>query len=454
MIKDDSEFLNNKELLNFFLNDYYFRYWKGNYNTKIIKSVELIISPSCNLGCEYCYIHANRGKLFPKGSYNMDTVYNNAEMFIDWIIKERFIVNQIELFSGELFAQEIGFKILNMIYDKIIKSEYIPINRITIPTNFTFILDEKTTKRVEEIIYKFKDIGVMFSLSASIDGKFLESENRPIIKELDIEYENKERDDSYYDKVFSFIEKHKLGLHPMIYSGGIEKWKDNLEWFSEQLESHGMEWWRLYLLQVRNKEWTLEQTIELRKFATWAVEWMFKKCGEDKDEFARMMANKKDLNICGSIYGTNSRGISCSIQSTLMIRLSDLNIIPCHRTMYEGFEFGKFIVEEGRLTGEVDPKNIELFLTTISHDQRSAPYCYTCPIKNICTGGCLGSQLEVTGDMFTPIPSMCVMQHALAAGLIEGYLKIGVYSSLISKLNKDQSKEWEYIREEILKYEK
>ena len=55
-------------------------------------------------------------------------------------------------------------------------------------------------------------------------------DNRPFIRQLDIPI-NVIRDDAYYDKVFAFIKKHGSGIHPMLYSKGMDKWIKNFDWF-------------------------------------------------------------------------------------------------------------------------------------------------------------------------------------------------------------------------------
>ena len=79
---------------------------------------------------------------------------------------------------------------------------------------------------------------------------------------------------------------------------------------------------------------------------------------------------------------------------------------------------------------DLDVKNIELFLAVNSVKVENMPYCETCIIKNLCNGGCLGSQYEETGDLFTPIPSVCRLEFAKISSLIKAFKKIGVYDEI------------------------
>ena len=100
-----------------------------------------------------------------------------------------------------------------------------------------------------------------------------------------------------------------------------------------------------------------------------------------------------------------------------------------------------------KLTGELEAINLSCFsINSISY---KAFRIVTFGIKNSCRGGCLGSQLEVIGDPFVPIPTMCAMQHALMAGIIEGATKIGVYEMLKAKMTPYQTMEHELIKEYI-----
>ena len=41
----------------------------------------------------------------------------------------------------------------------------------------------------------------------------------------------------------------------------------------------------------------------------------------------------------------------CTISYTLMIRAGDLSIVPCHRTSYQKFIYGKYIVKNNQIQG-------------------------------------------------------------------------------------------------------
>ncbi len=441
----------NDEILNKTFRDMYMKNWNKNGH-RDLKGLELIISPVCNLGCKYCYIHNFGHRLYPNNIRNPKNIVNNTKKLIDWLIDNN-LTPDLELFSGEIFGQKVGFDVVDVIYEKYKNTHQSKrVREIIVPTNFTFIQDNELTKRVQRYIDNFAKIGIRFHLSASFDGKFMEA-NRPY--EKDIGYHlNKPRDDEYYDKVFSFIAKNRCGLHPMVYSKNIEKWKDNFLWFQDMMKKHGIPWKHIYLLQVRNAEWSKEQCKELYNFIVWLTEWAFEKLGRNKDRYTNFISYPPyGFNILKSISGKNGRGLACSIQSAPAVRLGDLAFVPCHRLMYEGQEYGFFNIDNNGKIKDIRSTNVEMFLGVTSHDYRSSPYCVSCPIRDLCSGGCLGSQYEITGDPFTPIPTMCAMQHSLASGIIKGWMNIGVFNKMLINMTNEQMYQANMIRRELDKYE-
>jgi len=441
--------LENNVVVNHILEEMYFKNWhpEGHRN---MRGLELIISPRCNLKCKYCYINNFGHRLYPSKIYNEAKIIENTDIIIDWLISNKYRP-RLDLFSGEIFAQDLGHKVIELIYEKYKRvQEDAKISYICVPTNFTFIQDKELTDRVQSYIDKFREIGIIFHLSASFDGKYME-QNRPYKANIDYDL-NKPRDDEYYEKVFEFVKKNDCGLHPMVYSEGIELWKKNFLWFQGMMSKHGIDWRKIYLLQVRNAEWTRKQCKGLYDFVVWLTKWAFNKVGRNKEKYIDFLkCHPYGFNILKTTLGDNGRGLACSIQSSLAVRLGDLALVPCHRLMYETQEYGRFIVENGRITG-IEAINPELLIGVVSHDFRSTAYCITCSIRDLCSGGCLGSQYEITGDPFTPIPTMCAMQHALAVGIIKGMLDIGVYSYAVELMTEPQIYQHELIRKELDKY--
>lgn len=406
------------------------------------RSLELIISPRCNLGCKYCYIHKYRKDIFGEDCFNEENTIKNLKLILKWLEKNNYNPN-FEIFSGELFAQEIGFKVLETIYEheKNIDSKLRP-DSISIPTNFTFISSDELTEKINNIRQKFSDIGIQICLSASFDGKYME-QNRPYIGDLDIPL-NCNRDDEYYDKVFSYVKEHCDGLHPMLYSKHIEDWKKNFLWFQEQMEKHDIPWDSIYLLQVRNEEWTQEQVLSLCDFVEFLFDYSWEKLGKDKDKLFHFITKGRGFNILSQMIGKTSRGLNCAIQTCLPIRVSDLMVYPCHRLGYKDFYYGQFIPDDEQIL-KYENKNVELMTAIFSVHKEALPYCTSCVVNKLCSGPCIGAQYESNKNMFVPIPTVCAMTHGLAFTIVKCLKKYDIFHKALNILDDTTIAQFQYL---------
>ena len=443
----------NDGLLQSILERTFFAGWREPDNPKYMNfnSLELIPNYKCNLGCGYCYVNRWGEELYPSELYaDEGKLLSNLQVVLRWLKKNNYRP-QIEYFSGEALVQEVGLKGLEMIVDAAPKGAV-----ILVPTNYTFILSKELTERVDRIITSAMDKGVKVSLSASIDGKHCES-NRPFKATITSQHEDEKRrwvyeysgspdprDDAFYDNVFAFVKKWGFGFHPMVYSEHIEDWKKNFLWFQEMYRKHDIPWSKLYILEIRNTEWSNQQIKDYMDFVKFLVRWTWKTVGENPANYIDFVFNGKGFNILTGPLTTIGRGIGCSLQSALYLRLGDLAIVPCHRQSYKQFIVGWLKVEEGEVVG-ITAHNPEILTAEISCTFRNFPYCEACPIKHICSGGCLGSQLEVTGDPFTPIPKVCKLMHNKIRALIEVYRELGIYKLIIQRLSPNKREAFEYM---------
>jgi radical SAM protein with 4Fe4S-binding SPASM domain len=393
-----------QKLLDTLLEETFYKSWRGEIsNNNYWPSIEFIVNGKCDQHCKYCYIANYGDKLFPEGSQNDQMILDNTSMIMRWLKKNSFRP-RIDLFSAEIFSQEIGFQVLELISD--LGWEGMAVG---IPSNFNFLFRGDDTQRVLDINDKAIKRGQSLLLSSSVDGKFME-DNRPLAS-------GKLRDDAFYDKLFSIWKILHHGFHPMVYSEGIERWKDNFLWYQSNFDKYGIPYHNLYLLEVRNKEWTKDQSLQLGFFVEFLVKWLVEKTKSD-DEFLRSIFSNGAFNLLSSPCLYNSRGMTCSVQTTEMVRLGDLSIWPCHRTMYPALKLAQMEVVDEEIV-RIKEVNYPLYLATKYGDRLNFPYCVACDIKELCTGGCYGSQFEITGDLFTPIPTMCMMEHAKVFSLLK-----------------------------------
>jgi sulfatase maturation enzyme AslB (radical SAM superfamily) len=405
-------YLDNEELTKNFLQRQFFDGWKNRrfkseekYQNS--KSLELQVSGACDLDCKYCYYSRYSKDLYPLDIAKKSLVLNNLDLVLNWLEKNSYFPI-IELFSGEIFAISYGIDVVKKVVDWQIKNGID--NNLTIPTNFSFIFDDKKISEIENLFEHAKQHGIRIGLSCSVDGKYSDV-NRPFIS-------GKVRDDAYYDKLFAFCKKWSFSFHPMIYSNKIEDWIKNFLWFQDNFKKHDIPFDALYLLEVRNEEWNKIQIKEYYKLIRFIVNWISKiLVYNSPDDFANLVSKAKLFNIF-SLFSTVGRGLGCSMQSTPQLRLGDLTASVCHRAAYKQHNLWKFKVDNNEIIG-IENLNHNLLITAFSLDFRSMPMCEFCPIRELCSGQCLGSMFESSRDLFAPIPTVCALEHAKAAAIID-----------------------------------
>lgn len=406
-------------------------YKYGNYS-----DLELQIDALCDLQCKYCYYTKYSKELYPTEMSKPRIVLENLEMILKWLSKNSFYP-KFDLFSGELLYRDLGFQVVDRMLDWHIENQ-IKGGAVVIPTNFTFILDKDKTNRAEALLEKAKKHDTMLHLSASVDGKYCDV-NRPLKNGL-------VRTDEYYDDLFQFCKKWGFSFHPMVYSEEIDKWIDNFLWFQENFERYGIDWKSLYLLEVRNAEWSKSQLKSFYKFIRFVINWTYKRANIDKEEFPKFAFKHKLFNLF-SMFSTTGRGIGCSIQSTMQLRLGDLTTTLCHRNSYKALNLFRFKVEGGEIQG-IESINPSLLITMFSAKTTNFPFCETCAIKDLCSSQCLGAMYEVNRDNFIPIPTVCALEHAKIAAVLDELKELNLLESFYEfSVNKRESlklydKEW------------
>jgi len=424
----------NNELIKNFLERTFFRSWanpkpeiinkEDNYFFGNYGSLEFNTTPSCSNNCKYCYSVKNAKEYYPdKTLWQTKNIFKNAKMVLNWLEEKKYQV-RLEIFGGDSLAQNVGYMILNEVLAKSANGHPVA-KEIVIPTNMNFLFNDKRTEEVEEFIKLGRKFGTPVYLSASIDGAYLE-ENRPLTI-------NKIRDVSFYDKLFKFAKKHGTGFHPMVYSNGIEKWIDNFQWFQEKFKEYSLPPNNIYLLEVRNAEWTEKQCIELYKFMHWLAIWVSDIIKTKQDPIKELFKNHWNFNILSSPFNQIGRGLGCSIQSGLYLRLGDLSFFPCHRLLQDFFKLFRFVTEKNKIT-DIEAYNPELFIAINSLNAVNFPMCEQCPLKNMCSHQCLGSSFESVGDIFIPDPNVCRMEHFKVLGILQGFKEGGMLDMILNAI--------------------
>lgn len=431
-LKNESDRLLGKFLENYFFDNFS----KPPKRFSQSKRIELFTTAKCTSACNYCYLKKQGNKLYPSCCDNEKDILKNLDIFMKYYVDHQFKA-ELEVFGGEGITTGLTLKSLDIIYNHLSKAqkECRP-SRISLPEDCQFINSVELTEKVQEYIDKFHKIGISLTISLSVDGKFMD---------VNRSKKDDERLDEYYDRLFKFADKNYLGAHPMVSANNIDKWIDNYKWWWEQSEKTGvMLADRLMMLEVRNGDWTEEKIYKFLEFLNYLIDFYWERDYKHQpEEFAKRIIIRdsypsgnydnislpfKDLEV-----GENT-GLTCGIQEILTVRLGDLAICGCHRTCYDIYTAGNFIVENDKIVS-ISANNVGAYIAMLTRSQAVAPVCKDCPIVNFCIGPCLGANYEDCGDLFIPHESVCNLMKAKIMFLLIKYEDLGILDEIYKRIN-------------------
>ena len=409
-------------LFNSFLQRKYFDKFQS--NESFPKAIELFVRGTCPSNCKYCYLKKQGENLYPLDCQDEATILRNIELLLHWYIEKKFQCN-IDIFSGEIIRSKLLFKIFDIMFQIFGEDEfniYKP-KVIMIPDDGCFLNDVSLIEELQSYIDKFKTIGIEIKFSLSIDGKIMD-ENR----------HHNDRTDEYYNRALAFAEKNNYAFHPMVSAHNIEKWIENYQWWKEFSPKFAN---RLMMLEVRNDDWTPKKIDEYLKFLNYVIDYEFKNSHDsDLEDFAKRLCGKQEYLETGydnirfyyylSSHNTQDNiGLACNAKHNLCIRVGDLSINPCHRTSYDQFKAGHFLVENDKIT-KIVCDNYEILSIFHTWNRLIAPKCSDCINKGFCLGGCIGSNFEYTHDLFMPPETVCNLFKTKTSFLIMKYESMGL----------------------------
>lgn len=427
-----------KELLTSFLEVHCFKNWKilpsQRTGEEYVNSLEMMVSPVCNTSCSYCYMKNYSDFLYPC-SCNKEILLQNCHKIMKWLYKENYYPGSIEIFSGEFFNLPFWKEYLDIIFNflgKMPEGKCIP---VIIPTNGTFFFSEEKTQELQNYFDFLYEKGFIIFLSISVDGKYLDNETRPLKN-------GKLYNDEFYNRMFTFGARNELSYHPMIGAKGIEKWIENFDWYIDNIQKYykipkkeALK--RLYLLEVRNPDWKSQELKEFENFLNHIMDVLFEDCSSKEEKFNLLLNN--NLNILAPLISSIGRGLGCSFQQCLDIRMGDLAIVQCHRTAYEELLGGYLnISEKGKLN--IKPKNVNSYILSNSFDFKYMPKCEDCPISSFCNGPCIGCNYEVNKDLYTVVPTVCDLEYSKILTMICRIQKEGLLDRILGILHDGSSK--------------
>lgn len=419
----------NDELLKYLLDKRFFEVWEEGSDNTLWKAtnLELFITSTCNLKCEYCYLNRFEDKLYPKENRKPKDILNNLKILFNWFSEKNFYFHNIDLFSGEIWHTHFGFDVFDVILNGIYNG--VQIDSITIPTNCSFLMEDKTMHKMQHYINLFDKLGTRLTISCSIEGKMLEEETRSFKDEN----QNDKRNDLFYEKLFAFCKRNNYLFHPMVAAANVDKWIDNLKWYRKQLQDiNYYDLGTIMMLEVRNDDWNEESIKNLLKFFDFEINEHLKMVNNDIETFANDILGKggdsSNIGYINYALVLSESQAPCSIPTTLTIRVGDLAIPPCHRLAYDKFIYGKFEVDNDNKITDIKANNPQMAIRILASNNKLAHHkCDSCKYNIFCMGGCFGSQYESSQDPFMPAESVCDMFKAKYDYLIDKYEELGVF---------------------------
>lgn len=333
----------------------------------------------------------------------MDTILLNLEKIFEWCIKEQFYFNQIEFFTGEIWGEEFGFKVFDILYKQILNG--LLVNSIMIPSNCSFCLSEEKTQKIQYYIDKFNSIGIRIIFSVSVDGKIIEETSRPLNTGII-------KDDTFYDRLITFAKHNTYYFHPMVAACNVDKWIENYKWWKNILQEYDYySYDKIMMLEVRNNDWDQKAIDNYNSFINFLIEEFFNECNRDPYIFTKLYFNSEGQGLHGYIpYGLaiSDNFAGCTVANSLTLRVGDLAICPCHRTAYNKLLYGFLSTDKDGNIVDLTANNPQMAVRILySNNNLTSFKCDTCLFNSICLKGCFGSQMENTKDPFMPIESVC-----------------------------------------------
>jgi uncharacterized protein len=337
-------------------------------------SIELELSPECNLNCRYCYMKRfNKGKKSPV--MNKETIDQSILLFKKLKDGQRFTV---ELFGGEPFLHP---DLIEYVCEKTNLDDQVQC--ISIPNNGYFI--SQNYNYTYDLLQKYPKL----VLSFSVDGEINENFNRPQRPDYSLQLD--------YDSLFKLQHNYpkKCGFHPMIYAPTAHNTYKMFTWFLKNMKKDHQEQC-LYLLPVRNwGDWNKNQIDSLITNLNQCIEYL---------KANNIPYQKHGFNI----FTKNSinRGLTCSLQTSLFVN-NQGDLHPCHRLQYPQYKFGSVY--------DYPNWKYERILPFYIYHRNNILKCQSCSLSNttLCLGGCLGAQYEYWKDPFIPLPEVCSLIQAL-----------------------------------------
>lgn len=449
------------DLVKFILNERFFKPWSLHQTFEIDdnlfdysligeSALEIYLTAKCNQKCEYCYLHRFPG-LYPAEYDKQEIVLHNLQLLFDYIIENDFYIPSIEYFTGEIWHSEYGLKVLEMTLQAV--KNGLRTDSFTIPSNCSFVADEIQLGKIQRYIDALSRQGVRLVFSISVDGAPVEDFARPLNNGW-------VKTEEFYDRLFLFAQHNTYYFHPMVAACDIEKWIENFQWWENKCIEYDMDPdVCIMMLEVRNNDWTQEKIESYCKLLDYFIDRQWKNNDYNIERFCKELFNYQGGGLHGYVPYAPARSDTfpgCTVANSLTVRAGDLAICPCHRTAYNKFLYGRFVVENDKIC-DIEGYNPQMAMRILMSNFNLTNFgCDTCIYSKYCLKGCLGSQYETTGDPFMPMECVCKFFKAKLKFLANKYNELGVYDWVRENARPEEEwylriQEWLQFAEEVIK---
>lgn len=229
-------------------------------------------------------------------------------------------------------------------------------------------------------------------------------------------------------------------ISPINIEQQIENYKLWIQYLEKYLESKNNKvsgYGRIMQLETREFGWTDDKIIEYLKWLKFLIDTDLEHYFHNDKELFFKVALINDIEIFEDDYypyigsympyrvDPSSHLLGCSLGRSIIVRLGDLAIVPCHRTSYPKFILGYYEVKDDKIV-DVSCNNFPLANAIYVTSFLSKPKCTGCSIEKYCTKYCLGSNYEQNKELFYPEETNCNLQKATNIFLYLYYQKIGI----------------------------
>jgi len=350
---------------------------------------------------------------------------NNLEFFFNWLIKNIHCSYQLNIWNEESSYKNQNFNYLELIFRKLKKSKNKPTS-IFIFSNFSLLSSRIYRNKLEKIIEHTKTTNIPISFLFTDEGI-----NSPFLKHL-------KNNDNYCKNIFYFIKTYNLKYLGILSPETIRNWKEKFLLFQKNFKKYNILPSQFFLTEKKEAIWSEKDTKKFVDFINFLINWSFYNlCNKEINKFLDFLFKKKGYDILYNPLKEKPRSIGCYVGNNLCVRIKDLSIIPCHKILVKPFILGKFQIKNNKIL-RIEPNNLELLIGLCCLDKKNFPLCETCLLKYLCSSVCLSSQFKKTGDLFSPDPTICRLEHGKIASMIKNYKKLRIYNKIYSKLNKDK----------------